>query len=318
MNPGNAPQNGSIIFRDAAILFLANLLPGMSLFLPLGILYVYNRHSAKDGHKVVILGMLATLPVMMVLKTYIFLAGSVTLIAAGYMLVYSSNRGDTPFVSFGKAFAVALLFLSANYAINSLLIEGSLYSSLTSGFQASIDEMIAYYSASGADSAETREIVLSTLHQAQQMLPDVLPSLLLIPLAGSIWLTLAAGNRLIERTCGRRLWPDLPSWRVPEPFVWVGIISGFLVLIGSSEIYVAGLNSVILCGLIYALQGFSICSYFMLKWNVSIFFKLFFYVVLLCQSFALVLLAALGVVDVWADFRKLNLPPGQKTQLDGI
>jgi len=58
--------------------------------------------------------------------------------------------------------------------------------------------------------------------------------------------------------------------------------------------------------LLYCFQGTAIMVFYFSKWNVPIFLRLVIYIILFFQSLGAILLAVVGVVDVWADSRKLS------------
>lgn len=315
----NISKDFPIVLRDTLLFFLGIVLPGVSLLLPLIVLYIYNRHERQTGHKIVSTGFLFSILIMAYLHSWLLLVGTFPLFLAGYMLATASYQLENPFVTLGKSFAVVVLSVGLFTGVYALYFHVSVYSDTVQAFQTSINEMIQHYHVSSADSPETEEIVITTLQQVRQLIPQILPSMILVPVLGSLWLSMIIGNLLLEKNCSKQLWPSLATWRIPDQCIWIGIISGLMLVIPLSvHLQLLALNTLIVSCLFYAFQGYSICTFFMKKWNVSIFVKIVFYAVLLFQSFALVLLSVLGIADIWADFRKLTLPPAQSTQFDGI
>jgi uncharacterized protein YybS (DUF2232 family) len=62
-------------------------------------------------------------------------------------------------------------------------------------------------------------------------------------------------------------------------------------------------------GTLYFLQGLAIVAFYFERWKMPLFIKGFVYVVLFLQQFASMVVAALGLFDVWFDFRKLVKKP---------
>jgi hypothetical protein len=50
-------------------------------------------------------------------------------------------------------------------------------------------------------------------------------------------------------------------------------------------------------------QGFAVISHFFRKYAVPKFFKLFGWLLLIFQPFMVLVVAALGIFDLWGDFR---------------
>lgn len=67
-----------------------------------------------------------------------------------------------------------------------------------------------------------------------------------------------------------------------------------------------GLNVLLVSGLLYCFQGTAIMVFYFSKWNVPVFLRTIIYFIFFFQSFGAILLAVIGVIDVWADTRKLN------------
>jgi uncharacterized protein YybS (DUF2232 family) len=80
-----------------------------------------------------------------------------------------------------------------------------------------------------------------------------------------------------------------------------------MVLFPVEGIAIAGMNLLILCGLIYLFQGLAIVAFFFRRKRVPVFFQWLFYALLFVPLYMLVMLViiiALGLFDMWVDFRK--------------
>jgi hypothetical protein len=98
---------------------------------------------------------------------------------------------------------------------------------------------------------------------------------------------------------------DLPfsSWSIPEQWIWGFILSLFLYLL--PEPYKrTGLNLLLVFGGLYLSQGMAISSSLFQRWRVSSPFKVLLYLLFFSQPFLLLLLALMGLSDVWLNFRK--------------
>jgi uncharacterized protein YybS (DUF2232 family) len=101
------------------------------------------------------------------------------------------------------------------------------------------------------------------------------------------------------------------QWVIPEHLVFGLLAGGILKLteqwlkLGSWADIVSN-NLLVFFLALYSLGGLSIVSFFLHKWRLPAILRLLSYVVLL-QMFETV--CALGVLDVWFDFRKLKSPP---------
>lgn len=107
----------------------------------------------------------------------------------------------------------------------------------------------------------------------------------------------------------------LREWKAPDPLVWALIVCGFIVFIRPFESFkiIAG-NLLLVIVVFYFLQGLAIVAYFFNKNNVPRIFRGVIYLFIAFQQICTLLVAALGLLDLWGDFRRLNkkdLNPGQ-------
>jgi uncharacterized protein YybS (DUF2232 family) len=102
------------------------------------------------------------------------------------------------------------------------------------------------------------------------------------------------------------------EWVVPEPLIFGLIAAVALKLLAKDNIWVEILGDNLLFFFIglYILGGFSIVSFFLNKWRfprVLRYFSYFGLFFLVSES-----ICALGVLDVWLDFRKIKTPPTEE------
>jgi uncharacterized protein YybS (DUF2232 family) len=123
----------------------------------------------------------------------------------------------------------------------------------------------------------------------------------------------AAANYALIRIAWMRFYgPGLFSgrafseWVCPENLVWGFILSGMSLFLGHGMVADAGLNVflVILC--IYFAQGLSIIIHFLKVRKVPTFFWFVLFILIFVQPLLILLVAGLGVFDIWADFRKMK------------
>jgi uncharacterized protein YybS (DUF2232 family) len=101
------------------------------------------------------------------------------------------------------------------------------------------------------------------------------------------------------------------QWVIPEPLVFGLLAGGILKLVGhwlklGPWADIVSNNLLVFFLGLYTLGGLSIVSFFLHKWRFPAILRILGYVVLL-QMFETI--CALGVLDVWFDFRKLKTSP---------
>jgi uncharacterized protein YybS (DUF2232 family) len=157
-----------------------------------------------------------------------------------------------------------------------------------------------------------RERTPALVEQMLQLLPGLLfVSLCMIVLLNILFLC----RRFPER---RAQWLSLSTfreWKCPEPLVWAFIACGFALFVPTAEaVQIVALNILLVIGVCYFIQGLAILAFFFHKNNVPRFLRSATYVLIIFQQMFTVVVAALGLFDLWADFRRLkkkDLKPSQ-------
>lgn len=131
------------------------------------------------------------------------------------------------------------------------------------------------------------------------------PALALTGAILTVFLNMIAVRGLLQRA-GSPLanFGDLTLWRAPERLVWVLIAAGAMVLVAQGLPGVLGMNLLILCGLLYLFQGLAIVVFFFRHQGVPPFFRWLIYGLILVQQYMLIFIIALGLFDLWVDFRR--------------
>lgn len=149
-----------------------------------------------------------------------------------------------------------------------------------------------------------RERTPALVEQMLQLLPGLLfVSLCLIVLLNILFLC----RRFPER---RAQWLSLSTfreWKCPEPLVWAFIACGFVLFVPTAEaVQIVAINILLVIGVCYFIQGLAILAFFFHKNNVPRFLRSATYVLIIFQQMFTVVVAALGLFDLWADFRRLK------------
>ena len=64
---------------------------------------------------------------------------------------------------------------------------------------------------------------------------------------------------------------------------------------------------------LYLLQGLSIVQFFFRQKNIPRYLRALFYALIVLYQYLLVFVSALGLFDIWVDFRKMNRPASDTT-----
>jgi uncharacterized protein YybS (DUF2232 family) len=94
------------------------------------------------------------------------------------------------------------------------------------------------------------------------------------------------------------------QWKVPELWIWGLILSGVGMLLADGILAMAAFNLLVVMLGLYFLQGLAIVRYFFRTRRVSPLLRTLGYVLLATLNPLPVLVAGIGVFDLWIDFRK--------------
>ncbi len=101
------------------------------------------------------------------------------------------------------------------------------------------------------------------------------------------------------------LQPTLAAWHAPDAWVWGLIASLALTMVPNEAARLTGLNCAIVFSVVYLVQGIAIVEHVLRKARIQAVARSLIHVLILALP-TIVFVIALGVVDIWADFRKVR------------
>ena len=134
---------------------------------------------------------------------------------------------------------------------------------------------------------------------------QIFPSLIIIASTLIIWTNFLLGKQILGKA--DITWPNLIAlarWKAPELIIWIFIISGGLFFVPHKDINFFSLNIFLVTCFIYLLQGLAIVSFFFQNKNVPLFFRYLFYFLIAVQQILMIPIVAVGLFDIWINFRK--------------
>jgi uncharacterized protein YybS (DUF2232 family) len=224
---------------------------------------------------------------------------------------------------FGRAWPIERVVTStaagmlAVLAASAVLLFGSV-SGVHEGVRAALtehmDASLDLYETVGF-STESVDLLRDRAPQIIDMFLTIMPALAFAALVAAILINLFF---LLRRFPGRRSFlaatPDLTEWRSPEFLVWCFILSGFVLFVpGAEALRTLALNLFLMIAVFYFFQGLSIIAYYFHHKHVPFFLRSLAYVLIVFEQICTVFVVALGLFDLWGDFRRLkkkSLSPG--------
>ncbi len=226
------------------------------------------------------------------------------LIAMGALIGYGCAR----LWSAEKTVALSSLLVIGVTAVFALLAyiqtKGQLVHLIERDMRGLIEQVMKQISAgSPAKTEELKKSLLGMVPQVVLLLPGMFVSCTLL----TSWLNLLICRRYCGESapqlCSRQ---DLSLWKSPEHLVWGAIASGFMLVVPWSGLNLVGSNLIRVVGTIYFFQGISIAAFYFKRSKMPLFVRALMYGLLFLTAGTRIGVAALGLFDVWFDFRKLN------------
>ena len=274
-----------------------------SLLLPLPILY----YRTKLGRTIsVLIPIIALVMMVIVMNTFPF---DIVFVAAMLIVGFSLGELLESQISIEKTILItgSLVFFGGAFCF--ILLSAVSGHDLFDEFSRSVaynrEFLLAMYRNMGLP-AENIADFSRFLDEIQKLVVRILPALGITSTVFIIWINLLLGKALLK---SRQMpYPDygrLNIWQAPDYWVWGVIGCGLLILIPDDMAKTIGLNGLIALMMIYFFQGIAIVSFFFEKKQVPRFAKIMLYALLVVQEVLLVVIA-IGFIDVWANFRKLE------------
>ena len=159
----------------------------------------------------------------------------------------------------------------------------------------------------GAGGAVRTDEMGKSLLEVVPLVVKMMPGILISCVLTISWVNLLVCRRYCREPAGEALEREsLCLWKSPEHLVWFVIAGGLMLLLPVSGFKVLGINLILVMGTVYFFQGLAIVAFYIERWRAPLFVKGLVYAVLFLERIASMGVAALGLFDVWFDFRKLN------------
>lgn len=168
----------------------------------------------------------------------------------------------------------------------------------------SIELVLSTYDSIGAPES-TMALLRAERQSIISGIVDVLPALGV--LTGAV---VVLTNLLLLRhwaQVGRHV--NLRLWRTPDALIWGLIVAGFAMFLPLPPVALMAQNVFIVVLACYFCQGLAIVSYYVDRFRLPRGIRVAGYILIAVQHVVTVLVLALGVFDLWGNFRRLNAGP---------
>jgi uncharacterized protein YybS (DUF2232 family) len=280
------------------------------VFTPLPLLYYFSKLGRGGGAVVFSLSAVLVFITLVFMHTewHLLVFFAMGFIGITLSEIFRRRSSIESAVIFPVAVILGLFLLFLGYQSH---VSGQMpWSLVETNISAVIQENIQYYESQGL-SQEMIAMIKSDLPKITELFTMIFPAVFLITIALTVIVNVISGKAFLQLR--QRPYPDfgdLAVWKAPEKFVWIFILSG-MCLVGAvllpapPWIETAGLNVLIICMFVYLLQGFSIVAYLFKERRVPWFFRYAFYLLVFTIQYLILVIAMVGLFDLWIDFRKL-------------
>ncbi len=276
---------------------MVGLLPG--IFVPLPAVYYTLKGGKFAGAAVVaiVAGVLAIVAGVSTVALYLLQCGIISL-----TLPFLISRGK------GAARAIVVTVL---LNITVLLLLASVYGfsqgvnldrQVKQGIETSISQTALLYEKKGI-SGDDLKALQDGMRQAGALIGVIYPALIVVGVGIVAGVNLLALKRLSARLPVPVEIDDFKKFKNPEQLVWVVIVAGFAMLANFPDVTRVALNVLIVALFMYSIQRLAIIAHFFVRFAVPTFVRTIIYLLLFLQPYLAIAVAALGIFDIWGNFR---------------
>ena len=287
---------------------LVGMLPG--LFASFPAIYYALKRDRPTGTAIVAVSalVLAFLGDPTVVLLYLLQCGVISLALPVFL---ARGKGGARSIAYTVAISLGVVLLLAG--IYCAVRGVNLHLQVQKGIQSSVAQTASLYEKAGIKGDDLKEYQQG-MEEAGKLIGRIYPSLVVVTLA-----FIAGFNLLLLRRSAARFpvplaLGDFVRFKNPEQLVWVLIGAGFTMLVPNQLATTAALNVLVVTVSLYFIQGMAVIAHFFARMATPRFVRVIFYCVLALQPYLTVAVAALGIFDIWGDFRTPR-PPKQQENL---
>lgn len=295
-----------LLFTIAVFIPIAGSI--LLLFTPLPVLYYGIKIGRMKGIAVTVVALSLMTAIVIVLGIKVNILVLYLFSALGLILSEALRRG--------YAIEKIILYPAVILSLTSLVI--LLYEGQQSAKQpleliefyvaGHIHETISIYKNWGLP-PEQINLIRDNAGRIAHFFTRIYPALILVAISFTAWLNVLTARYLFEK--GAVPYPslgDLACWKAPEATVWFLIAGGLIAFAAPGDYVFIGLNLLIICSFLYLMQGLSIISFLFKRKKVPPVLRIVLYFLIFAQQYILLIVIAIGLFDLWVNFRKYIKP----------
>jgi uncharacterized protein YybS (DUF2232 family) len=286
-----------ILFAAYLVIPPAGIFSG--LVAPFPVAYVLFRHGRWAAVVAVLGGTTVTAAV------FGLTAGTFYLVQCGLIALLMPElllRGFSAVRSIVWTTAANMVMLASAVMFFSAASGQDVHQLVVTEIKNSVAQAVSIYENSGVKGEEL-VLLKQTMATAAELVIRLYPALVTITLIAMAGCNLALLRRFNTFRDHRLTIGEFKAYRNPDILVWVLIAAGFCMLSGNLIITTPALNILAICTLLYFLQGLSVLVTVIARQSIAGVLRVGLYVMLLLQPYLAAVVAAIGIFDLWGDFR---------------
>jgi uncharacterized protein YybS (DUF2232 family) len=268
------------------------------IFSPLPALLCALRSGEKTGAAIVLLSaaILAAVAGPVVALFYLVQAGSVSLI----MPLFTREQLSARAAAMTTLCTLALIVVVGGSVV--IARGANLDAEVKVWLDAALAQTSSFYTKSGVKEAEL-QAMQQGLKEAGELMLRIYPAMIAMSQAGVVMVNMLMISGFARRGQLQLQIASFREFRNPDQLIWVLIASGFALLIDYDLVTRVAINFLLVTLFAYLFQGVAVMTHFFARFAVPAIGRFFFYLFLMLQPYLLVGVAALGVFDMWGNFR---------------
>lgn len=276
--------------------------------MPLPVYYFLSVYGPKQGALIIAIAIGLAAGMTLWAGTISSLFFTLTLLPVGVILAKADRENESTQRAGTKSIGyLVFVWLVAGWLLG-LATQSNPYLDLRQSLDKGFETTFALYRDSGNFQPDDLATIKNFIAQLREQAAQLFPALLLISVICTVWLNTVVGQWLLRKKDPSRInREDFKNWRLPELLVWLVIITGFTLLVPHAKLNTISLNVGLVLLVLYFSQGLAIVSSLMQKWSLPLVIKIITYNLLFLQIYGIGFIAALGLADVWVDFRKQRI-----------
>lgn len=286
-----------ILFAAYLVIPPAGIFSG--LLAPFPIAYVRFRH----GRATAFISMLGGTVGMT--ASFGLTAGTFFLVQCGLIAVMMPElllRGFSAARSIVWTTAANMLLLTVAVVFFSISSGQDIHQLVVAEIQKSVAQAVSIYEKSGVKGDEL-VVLKQTMASAADLVIRMYPALVTITLVAMAGCNLVLLKRFKVFASRNLNIGEFRDYRNPDVLIWVLIAAGFSMLATNQMFTTPALNILAVISLLYFMQGLAVISTVIARQSIAGMLRVGLYVMLVLQPYLAALVAAIGIFDLWGDFR---------------